>query len=71
MTDGGLLKNAACMKLDMSSAVHFIAQAWGLLTLTAIKNLFVKCGFLIGHVTSNDGNAVRVTEVKEDDQLSI
>jgi hypothetical protein len=64
MTDGGLLKNAACMKLYMSSAVHFIAQAWGLLTPTTVKNCFVKCGFLIGHVTSNDSNAVSVTEVK-------
>jgi hypothetical protein len=31
MIDGGLLENAVCMKLDMSSAVHFIAQAWGFL----------------------------------------
>jgi hypothetical protein len=71
MLDWGLLENTACKKLDMSSALHFIAQAWGLLTPTTNKNCFVKCGFLIGHVTSNDDSAVRVTEVEEDDQLSI
>jgi hypothetical protein len=50
----GLLRDAAQMKLDELSAVDFIAEVWRLITPTAIKNCFVKCGFLIDHVRSND-----------------
>jgi hypothetical protein len=36
MTDRGLLQDVAHMKLDVLSAVHFIAEAWGLVTPTTI-----------------------------------
>jgi hypothetical protein len=47
------------MNLDVMSAVHFIAEAWILITM---KNCFAKCGFLVGHVYSNDDNEVTLTE---------
>jgi hypothetical protein len=55
------------MKLDVLSAVHFIAEAWRLMTPTTIKNCFVKCGFSIDHVSSNEGSAVKLTGGEEDD----
>jgi hypothetical protein len=45
--------------------VHIIAEAWGLITPTTIKNCFVKCGFSVDHVSSNDGNAMKLTEDEE------
>jgi hypothetical protein len=39
-------------------AVLFIAEAWRLITPTALKNYFVKCGFPIDHVSSNNDSAV-------------
>jgi hypothetical protein len=49
------------MKLDMLSAVHFITEAWRLIIPTVSKNCFVKCGFSIDHVNSNDDSAVKLT----------
>jgi hypothetical protein len=37
MTDGGLLKDATQMKLDVLSAMHFTAEAWSLITPNTIK----------------------------------
>jgi hypothetical protein len=37
-----------------------------LITPTTIKNCFVKSGFSIDHVNSNDENAVKVTEDEDD-----
>jgi hypothetical protein len=54
------------MKLDVLSAMHFIAEAWKLITPTTIKNCFVKCGFSNDHVSSNDDNAVKLTEDEDD-----
>lgn len=34
---------------------------------TAIKNLFMKCGFSYDHVSSNDDTAVKLKEDQEDD----
>lgn len=47
MIDDRLLHDATQMKQDVLSAIHFIAEGWSLITLTAIKNCFMKCGFLI------------------------
>jgi hypothetical protein len=41
MLDEGLLQEATQIKLDVLSAVHFIAQAWRLITPTTIKNWFL------------------------------
>jgi hypothetical protein len=65
--DGGLLQDAAHMKLDMLSAMHLIVETWRLITPATIKNCFVKCGFLIDDVSSNDDSAVKLTEAEEDD----
>jgi hypothetical protein len=55
------------MKLDVLSAVHLITEPWRLITLTTIKNCFVKCDFSIDYVSSNDDSAVKLSEDKEDD----
>jgi hypothetical protein len=67
MIDGGLLQNATQTKLDVLSAVDFIAEAWRLITPTTIKNCFVKCGFLTDYVSSNGDSAVKLSEGEEDD----
>jgi hypothetical protein len=67
---GGMLKDAAQMKLDLLSAVHFIAEVWRLITLTTIKNSFVKCGFSVDHDSSNDDSLVKLSEDEEDDRHS-
>jgi hypothetical protein len=38
MIDGELLQDVPQMKLSMLSAVHFIAEAWRLITPTTIKD---------------------------------
>jgi hypothetical protein len=60
--DGELLQVAAQRKLYVLSAVP-----WRSITPTIIKNFFVKGGFLIDHVSSNDGSAANLTEVEEND----
>jgi hypothetical protein len=50
MIDGGLLQDAAQMKLVMLSALHLIVEAWRLITPVTINN------------SSNDDSAVEVTE---------
>jgi hypothetical protein len=69
--DGRLLQDATQMKQDVLSSVHFIAEAWRLVTPAAIKNFFVKCAFSNDHVSSNDGSAVKYSEAKEDDWHSL
>jgi hypothetical protein len=71
MIDGGLLQDATQMKLQVLSAMHFIAGVWRLITSTTIKNCFVKRGFSIDHVSSNDDSAVKLTEDEEDDWHSL
>jgi hypothetical protein len=68
MIDWGLLQDAMQMKLDVRSAVHFIAEAWRLVTL--IKNCFVKCGFS-NYVSSNDDSAMKLGEDEKDDWQSL
>jgi hypothetical protein len=55
------------MKLNVLSAMHFIAKPWRLITRTTIKNCSVKCGFSIDQVSSNDICAVKLTEDEEGD----
>jgi hypothetical protein len=62
---GGLLQDAAQMKLDVLSALHVIAEPWILITSTTITNCFVKCSLSTGHVSSNDDSVVKITEEKE------
>jgi hypothetical protein len=71
MVGRGLLQVAAQVKLDVLSAVHFTAEAWGLVTPTAVKNYSVKCGFSTDHVSSNDGSSVKLTEDEDDDWHSL
>jgi hypothetical protein len=54
------------MKLDVLSAMHLIEEPWRLTTPTTKKNCFMKCGFLIDHVSSNDDSAVKLSEDEED-----
>jgi hypothetical protein len=61
MIDEGLLQDVAQMKLDVF-AVHLIAEARRLITITTIKNCFVKCGFSIDHVNSNDDSLTHGAE---------
>jgi hypothetical protein len=61
-----LQKAAAHMKLYVLSTVHLIAEPWRLITPTAIKNWYVKCGFLIDLVNTNDDSALKLTEDEED-----
>jgi hypothetical protein len=66
MIEGGLLQDGAQMKLCVLSAMHLITETDRLITPTTIKNCFVKCGFSTDHVSSNDINAVKVTEDEDD-----
>jgi hypothetical protein len=49
------------MKLNVS-AVHFIAEAWRLITPTTVKNCFVNCCFSVDLASSNEDSAVKLTE---------
>jgi hypothetical protein len=71
MIDSELLQASAQMKLDLLPAMHFIAEAWRLVTLTIIKNCFVKCGFSNDHVSGNYDSAVKLSEDEEDDGHSL
>jgi hypothetical protein len=55
------------MKLDVLSAMHFIAEAWRFITPTTIKNCCVKCDFSIDHVNSNYDSAEKLDEDEEVD----
>jgi hypothetical protein len=66
MTDGGLGQDAAQMKLDVLSAMHFIAEAWWMITPTTIKNCFVNCCFSISHASSTDDSARKLSDDEED-----
>jgi hypothetical protein len=59
------------MKLNVLCAVHLMTETWRLITLTAIKNCFVKCDFLSDHVSSNEDSAVKLTEDEKDDWDSL
>jgi hypothetical protein len=54
----GLPHDATHTKLEVLSAVHFIAKTWRFITPTTVKKYFVKYGFSIDHVSSNDDSAV-------------
>jgi hypothetical protein len=71
MINGGLLQEATQMKLDALSAMHFIAEAWRLITPNTIMNYFVKCGFTNYHISNNENNAVKVSEDEVDDWHSL
>lgn len=50
----------------MLSAVHFIAEAWRLITPAAINKCFVKCAFSNDYVSSNNDSAAKLNEDEED-----
>jgi hypothetical protein len=52
------------------SAMHFTAEARSLITVTTIKNCFVKCDFSIDDVSTN-GSAVKLSEDEEDDRHNL
>jgi hypothetical protein len=56
---------------ELLSAVQFITESWRLITLTTIKNCFVKCGFSVDHVSRNDDNVMKLSEDEEDDWHSL
>jgi hypothetical protein len=45
--------------------VHFIAEAWKLVTPTTTKKCSAKCGFPFEHICSNSDNALKRTELKK------
>jgi hypothetical protein len=65
--DGGMLQDAAQMKLDVLFAIHIIAETWGLKTPTTIKNGFMKCHFSIDNFSNNDDSSVKLSEDEEDE----
>jgi hypothetical protein len=65
MVDGRLIQDDTQMKLDVLSAIDFIAHAWRLITSATIKICFVKCGFSNDHVSSNDNSAVKFNKEKK------
>jgi hypothetical protein len=69
--DGGLLQDAAHMKLDALSAMHLTAEPSRLITPPPTKNCFVKCGFSTDCVSSNYDSAMKLREHKEDDWHSL
>jgi hypothetical protein len=71
VADWGLLQDAAQMKLDVLSAMHFITEAWRLIKPTTNKNCFVRCGFSSDHTSNNDDSALKLTEVEENDWRSL
>jgi hypothetical protein len=52
MIDGVLLQDSACVILDVLYAMHFIAVAWRLTSLTTIKRCFARYGFLVAHAAA-------------------
>jgi hypothetical protein len=54
------------MKVVVLRAEHFTVEAWRLITSTAIKNCFVKCGLSTDHTSRNDESAEKLTEDEED-----
>jgi hypothetical protein len=59
------------MKLDVLSAMHFIAEAWRLITPNTIKNLCVKCDFSNDRFSNNDDSAMKLSKDEEDDWYSL
>jgi hypothetical protein len=51
--------------------MNFTAEAWRLITPTAIKNCFVKYGFSNDHVSSNNDSALILNKDEEDDWHSL
>jgi hypothetical protein len=47
--------------------MHFIAEAWKLITPSTINNCFRKRGFSTDYVRSNDDSGVKLVEDEEDD----
>jgi hypothetical protein len=70
MTDGGPLQDATQIKLDVLSAMHFIAEGCRLVIPTIIKNYFLKCGFS-NDVNSNDDRVVKLSEDEDDNWRSL
>jgi hypothetical protein len=68
--NGGLIQASAQMMLDVLSTVHTITEQ-RLITPNTNKNCFVKCGFLIDRVSSNDDIAKKLTEDEEDNWHSL
>jgi hypothetical protein len=69
MMDGVLFQDATQMKYVLS-AMHFISQAWRLITSATIKNFFVKCGFSNDHFSSND-SVMKLNDDEKNDWHSL
>jgi hypothetical protein len=55
MIDGELLGNASKMKINLLTALHFIAEAWRHITPITTQSCFKKCDF------SSDGEYIDVS----------
>jgi hypothetical protein len=71
LPNGVLLQDATQVQLDVLPPVNLTTEAWTLVTPTTIKNWSVKCRFLIHHVSSNDGIAVKLSDDKNHDWYSL
>lgn len=60
----GLLENTSCVRLGVLSAMHFIAEAWKLITLTTVKNCFEKCGLYQLSVCNSDDDALNLKKME-------
>jgi hypothetical protein len=61
MINRRLLQDAEQMNLNVLSTKHFTEETWSLITPNTMKNCFVKSGFSIDHVSSNNDSAVKMT----------
>jgi hypothetical protein len=71
MIDGGLLQDFTYRIWNVLSAMHFTADTWGLISLTAIKKCFAHYGFPVDHVSSTDSVTLKFTEDEENDWHSL
>jgi hypothetical protein len=58
MTDRELLGDASNMKINLLTALHFIAEAWTQITTITIESCFKKCDFSSDGEYNDVSNAV-------------
>jgi hypothetical protein len=71
--DGGLLQDAASVRLNILNAMHFTAEVWFSVKASTVKNCFKKSAFLFDDLSLDvltDDTVVDETE-EEDWQLDV
>lgn len=72
MIDGGLLEDASKLKLNILSALHFVAEAWRRISSLTIQNCFRKCGFMVGtEDTSSIEDITTLYDEENDDWIAL